>query len=182
MKLQVAPKGYPHFHSLSIFSTPSKKVWMTASKNSESEYQPSFFSCFSCRKRNLKDSSISSRAFSPFIKSNIAFCLNDDAKIIIFWWFTKLFKEKNHLLIIFTPPWFKERQQKGKEVRFPTKHRVPFRFACEIDFVSKTEWGSRRANNGTKKQPRKAAFLTPCIIQKWAFVQFPKSWTWYGHA
>ena len=47
-----------------------------------------------------------------------------------------------------------------------TKHRVPFRFACEIDFVSKTEWGSRKANNGTKKQPRKAAFHTPCIIQK----------------
>ncbi len=144
MKLQVAPKGYPHFHSLSIFSTPSKKVWMTASKNSESEYQPSFFSCSSCRKRNLKDSSISSRAFSPFIKSNIAFCLNDDAKIIIFWWFAKLFKGKNHLLIIFTPPWFKERKNLS-----PTTNQsgpIPFLWACE-----QKRNGQPATDNGTKK-------------------------------
>lgn len=115
MKWQAAPKGYPHFHSLSISSTPSKKVLMTASKKSESEYQPSFFSWSSCRKRNLNSLSISSRAFSPFIKSNIAFCLNDTAKIIIFWWFAKHFKEKNHLLIIFfrnPPPWLMERVNK----------------------------------------------------------------------
>ena len=153
MKLQVAPKGYPNFHSLSIFSIPSKKVWMTTSKNSESEYQPSFFSCSSCRKRNLKDSSISSRAFNPFIKSNIAFCLNDDAKIIIFWWFTKLFKGKIIFWLFFINSlrgsW--NGNINGKEVHFPNKQPGPIPFCSRNLFQEQNGMGRLSNDNGTKK-------------------------------
>ena len=163
MKLQVAPKGYPHFHSLSIFSIPSKKVWMTASKKSESEYQPSFFSCSSCRKRNLNSLSMSSRAFSPFIKSNIAFCLNDDAKIIIFWWFTKHFKEKNHLLIIFhrfpLRGWRNgSKKQPGSSLPYQTIGSHSVLRACEQNGM-----GSQSIDNDTKKAAPKGCFLAPCL-------------------